>query len=203
MDDFFTREAVNKRQYTEKEKSVMYLKHIDDERYASAVNKYQINLSIATLQDQNNITIKALTFSSLPTTISQLAQGTSTTPIIRSLNSRDSKFDNNRGAQKRGRYDPTQCLGCKQLGHKIQGCNFIPKVTSAIEYIKKNQRKTEALVKEYTRVNDRNTKRGTIRLLQQSGTLDSSVDSDQILQEQDIDVEMMDVDLHDIVEEEI
>ena len=64
----------------------------------------------------------------------------------------------------------------------IHSCTFIPKVANAMDYISNNKKKTEALVKEFVRVNDKNTKKGSIRLLQQSGALDSSMDEDSLLQ---------------------
>ena len=65
LTNFFTAEATKRRPYTEKEKSEMFLQHIDDPRYDKAVSQCDFNLGIATTGNGNVINLPNLIFSSL------------------------------------------------------------------------------------------------------------------------------------------
>lgn len=51
------------------------------------------------------------------------------------------------------------------------------------------------------RINDRNTKKSTIRLMQTSGDIDADIQTDEYLETTDVDVEFLDVDFTDLPEE--
>ena len=74
----------------------------------------------------------------------------------------------------------------------------IPKIATVIEWINKNKDKTAALVQEYLRVNNKSTKRSTIRLLQSTGNFNDDRDPTDILASQDFDIEMDEVDFEDL-----
>ena len=82
-------------------------------------------------------------------------------------------------------------------GHKVNSCMTVPKIALATDYISKYKDKTATLIKEYMRVNDRNTKRSTIRLLQSTGAFDDTIDPSDYLSEQDFCIEMDDVDFEE------
>ena len=199
MSTFFTSEMINRRKYTEKEKSDMYLENIDDPRLSEAVARCQIDLGIATLEDENVIKRPGLRFSALPTTIAQLAGlETDTMPVIHAMARRQNNNES-RGAYKpTRRYEAIQCRGCGAWGHKINMCMTIPKIATVIEWINKNKDKTAALVQEYLRVNNKSTKRSTIRLLQSTGNFNDDRDPTDILASQDFDIEMDEVDFEDL-----
>ena len=67
-----------------------------------------------------------------------------------------------------------------------------PKVAIALEYIKNKPKHVQKLVSEFKRVNDKSTKRTTVRVLQSNGMLDNYEDPDTYLYENDIDVPMED-----------
>ena len=204
MRTYFCQEEIKGRTYTAKEKAKRYLEHIDDDRYRDAVQQGLIDLNIATMMSEHIIQKQSLTFNSLPTTISQKVKR-KIVPIVRSMaarkpNRQHNDRSNSREAYK-SPYEAIQCRGCGQWGHKLNVCKTIPKVAQYLKFMDKNKTQTAALVKEYFRVNDRNTKRSTVRLLQASGTIDDDKSADEYLEHEDIEVDMVDVEI-DIPHEE-
>ena len=63
-----------------------------------------------------------------------------------------------------------------------------------MKFINKYPNETEALIKEFLRTNNKNVKRSTVRALQDSGVIDTDIDTLQYLQNNDIDIDMFDVD---------
>ena len=199
MNDYFTHELINNRTYKEKHKSLLYLQNIDDDRYKDAVTQCKIDLGIATLDDENIIKKENLTFGSLPTTVAQLAKTDGFNPIIRAMTVADERpRTRSRGAyQQQKRYEPFQCKGCGIWGHKLNACKTIPKIALAVKFIEKYKDKTEVLIKEFLRTNDRNTKKQTVRILMDTGTLDATIDPQQFLEQEDIPIDMMAVSFDD------
>ena len=62
-----------------------------------------------------------------------------------------------------------------------------------MKFIERNKTQTEALVKEYLKVNDRSTKRNIVRLLMNSGVLQDDITPAEFLSNEDIEVEMDEV----------
>ena len=195
MNDFFTYESINGRLYNEKHKSLLYLQNIDDSRHKDAVSQCKIDLGIATLDDENIIKQESLTFGSLPTTVAQLAKTDGFSPTIRAMTTSSHRTSNvSRGAYKQSkRYEHFQCKGCGQWGHKLNSCMTIPKIALSNKFIEKNTDKVEVLVKEYLRTDSKNTKKQTIRLLMDTGTLEAQVDPQEFLGREDVHINMMDV----------
>ena len=67
--------------------------------------------------------------------------------------------------------------------------------------IEKYKNKTEALVKSYMQLNDKSTKRSSVRMMQLTGAIDKDIDPAAYLETQDIGYGIMDVDLDEIQEE--
>lgn len=67
-----------------------------------------------------------------------------------------------------------------------------------MDYIDKNKDHTAALIKEHMRVNDRNTRKSTVRMLQQTGEVDDTITSEAYLEESDVDVKILDADFSDL-----
>ena len=195
MNDFFTYEQINGRSYSEKHKSLLYLQNIDDSRCKDAVAQCKIDLGIATIDDDTIIKQESLTFEFLPTTVAQLAKTDGFFPTVRAMTV-SNKRDNNvsRGAYKQNKkYKPFQCKGCGQWGHKLNSCMTIPKISLTNKFIEENMDKVEVLIKEYLRTNNKNTKRQTIRLLMDTGTLDAQIDPQEFLDREDVHIDMMEV----------
>lgn len=201
---YFSAEAIKNRHYTEKEKASHYLQNIDDSRYESVVQKCVVDLSIATMAS-DVIRKKSLTFSGLPQTIEQLSTiTTKDRPIIRSVTAQErSTFRKNlsRGAYRK--YEQFQCLGCGLWGHKIGTCSKVPETAAYIDYISKNKSKTKAILEEHLRVNSKNAKKNTIRLLMSNGIVDEGKSVEEHLKEGDLEEEHnhFQVDLEEIEEE--
>lgn len=180
----------------------MYLHNIDDERYAEARNSCLIDINIATMNNKNAELKHTLTFDALPLTVEKRAGVNSTTPSVRMMTkNRRPQRTNNRGAYNNSAYEPIQCRGCKKWGHKVQRCPHIPLISLCLDYIDKNKEQTAALIREHMRINDRNTKKSTIRLMQTSGDIDADIQTDEYLETTDVDVEFLDVDFTDLPEE--
>ena len=62
-----------------------------------------------------------------------------------------------------------------------------------MKFIERNKPQTEALIKEYLKVNDRETKKNVVRLLMNSGVLQDDITPTEFLSTEDIDVEMDEV----------
>ena len=223
--NYFTQEEINLRPYSSKEKAKIYLESLDDEKYKDAKTQCLLDLNIATMHNKNVISKTSLTFNALPATIDKMVRKQhGGNAIVRSMTGRPSQNRNyyNRGAYNNGRgtynnnttkesdtslrrqnrsYEPIQCKGCGQWGHRVQKCQHIPKVSLAIRFIEKNKTQTEALVKEHLRVNDRNVKRSTVRALQDSGVIDPNIESMQYLQDDDIEVDTFAADFDSDIEQ--
>ena len=208
MRNYFSQHEMQGRKYNAKQQSKMYLQNLDDEKYHAAAQQCLIDLNIATMMSEHVIQKQSLTFNALPTTVTQIAKGTKTIPTLRALTVRDRNqgpntrgaYNNNRGAYRKNNYEAIQCKGCGQWGHRINKCNTIPKIATCIKYIEKNKNQTSALIKEYLRINDKNTKRSTVRLLQTSGAINDDVPPDQFLESDDVETDMMEVDFNDIID---
>lgn len=148
---------------------------------------------------------KSLTFSGLPATVEQLSKiTTKTTPIIRSVTAKErAQFRKNISRGVCRRYAPFQCLGCEVWGHKIGTCTKVPETASCIDCISKNKAKTKALLEEHLRVNSKNAKRNTVRLLMSNGIVDEEKSMEEHLENEDLDEEHthFQVDLDEIDEE--
>ena len=140
-----------------------------------------------------------LRFENLPISMQQyhdaLNMDTTTSyPVVRAMKQNQRSYD--RQSQKhsttKGNYKPEQCPGCGQWNHPITQCKFVPKVSLALQYIKSKPRHVEKLVTEFKRINSRQTKTGTVRVLASSGALE--VESpENYLQTHDVDIPMEDV----------
>ena len=161
-----------------------------------------VDLSIITM-GSNMIKKKSLIFSGLPATVKQLATiTTKSTPIIRSVSAQErSQFRKNisRGAYRR--YEPFQCLGWGTWGHKIGSCAKVFETAACIEYMGKNKSKTKGLLEAHLRVNSKNAKRNTIRLLMSNGIADDNKTVEEHLEQGDLEEDHFQVDLDEIEEE--
>lgn len=63
-----------------------------------------------------------------------------------------------------------------------------------IDYRDKHKDHTTALMREHERVNDKNTKKSTVRILQKTGEIDDSLSTEEYLEQSDVDVELLDAD---------
>ena len=193
---YFDQQEMKGRLHNAKEKAQLFLERLHDDRYKDAKQQCMIDLNIATMQSDHHIQDDSLTFESLPGTIEELA-GDTTIPIVRSLTQRNIKNSNYEGggAYKHNSksYEPLQYKGCGVWGHKVQKCNNVPKIATIMKFIERNKTQTEALVKEYLKVNDRSTKRNIVRLLMNSGVLHDDITPAEFLSNEDIEVEMDEV----------
>ena len=159
----------------------------------------------------DNIKKRSLRFNSLPGTVRQLSSVTDDIPTIRSMVRSDrntqsqqqgkpySQQQGGRGAYRR--YEPCQCNGCGKWGHRVGWCPNIPTIATCMKYIEKNKTKTAALVEAHLRLNNKNTKRSTVRMLQHTGAIDANIEPEEYLHTQDVEGDIIDMDLDDIHEE--
>ena len=192
-------QQIQKRTYTEKEKSEMFIQNIDDDKYKHTRAKCLAELEMSLSVDGAQVVKSDLRFENLPTTMQQyhdaLNMDTTTSyPVVRAMKQNQRSYD--RQSQKhsttKGNYKPEQCPGCGQWNHSITQCKFVPKVSLALQYIKSKPRHVEKLVTEFNRINSRQTKTGTVRVLASGGALE--VESpENYLQTHDVDIPMEDV----------
>ena len=192
-------QQIQKRIYTEKEKSEMFIQNIDDDSYKHTRAKCLAELEMSLSPDGIQVNKSDLRFENLPTTLQQyhdaLSMDTSATyPVVRAMkkNPRSREKQYTKTKTSNGNYKPEQCPGCGQWNHPITQCKFVPKVSLAMQYIKTKPRHVEKLVKEFKRINSRQTKTGTVRVLASSGALEVNTPEDY-LQFHDVDIPMEDV----------
>ena len=186
---YFKQQRIQGRVYKAKEQSEIYLQQLDDPRYKVAKTKCLIDLNLATMTGPDNIAQHSLTFEALPATVEAIAAIDDDVPIMHALNQRPHQREYVSGKKQNKGYEPIQCKGCKMWGHNVKKCLTIPKIAIVNSFIDKNPSQTKALIKEYLRVNDKNVKRSTVRTLQQSGIIDTEIDSLQYLNDTDIDID--------------
>ena len=195
-------QEIQNRTYTEKEKSEMFLQNVDDPEYSAGRAQCITELAIATLDGTTNVRISSMKFSNLPMTLQQYTNKlniSETQPIVRAMhksspnNRMQRKSNSSNRMQRNANYEPFLCMGCGMWGHKVTKCKTVPKVAIAQEYIKKKPKHVQKLVSEFKRVNDKSTKRTTVRVLQSNGILDDFEDPDTYLNDNDIDVPMEDI----------
>ena len=197
---YFKQQEIKGRLYSAKEKSETYLQQLDDERYKIAKTKCLIDLNLATMHGEHNIAQQSLTFEALPATVEDVAAIDDDVPVVHAMTKRSFKdknpYERNyaSGRKQQKGYEPLQCKGCGTWGHRVQRCQAIPKFALAMKFINKYPNETEALIKEFLRTNNKNVKRSTVRALQDSGVIDTDIDTLQYLQDNDIDIDMFDVD---------
>ena len=213
--NFILIQSIKKREYTEKERSELFLLNVDEDKYLSARNKCLTELDIATMQGENTVSVSNLKFENLPTTLQQYANKLnlgSITPTIRVLDASNNhensagviralqKFQpkqrgkpSSRFPNRRSQYVAFQCIGCGGWGHKVTTCQNVPKVALCLQYIKDKPVYVQKLVDEYKRVNNKATKKGIVRALidQDPG---SQMDPEEYLESYDVDIPMEEVD---------
>ena len=191
-------QEIQNRKYTEKEKSEMFLQNVDDPEYSAGRAQCITELAVATLDGTSNVRISSMKFSNLPMTLQQYTNKlnlSDTQPVVRAMQKSQSQYKNKNSnvfnrMQRNSTYEPFVCIGCGIWGHKVTKCKTVPKVAIALEYIKNKPKHVQKLVSEFKRVNDKSTKRTTVRVLQSNGILESYSDPDTYLFENDIDVPM-------------
>ena len=212
MRNYILVQEIKNRYFTEKEQSEMFLHNIDDAKLASGRAKALSELDIATMNGDTAVKVSNLRMDNLPITVLQYSESLdvenqqSFTGTVRALNrsSNKQRFDSQRNHnnairqqynqnqhfrnQSRTRYVALQCVGCGMWGHPVSQCRHVPKIAIALDYIKAKPRHVEKLVTEFKRVNDKTTKKGTIRFLLSDGS-----DPESYLEENDIDIPMEDV----------
>ena len=195
--NYFLFQEIQNRIYTEKEQSEMFLQNVDDPFYLSGRAQCLTELGVATIDGSSTVRISNMKFANLPTTLQQytnkLNMHSSSSPIVRAV--KDSRSyqqirRNNNPQHRSPSYEPFACLGCGTWGHKVTRCKIVPRIALALDYIKQKPKHVEKLVEEYKRINNKATKRSTVRVLLSNGILDSFDDPDNYLQENDIDVPM-------------
>ena len=214
--NFILIQSIKKREYTEKERSELFLQNVDEDKYLAARNKCLTELDIATMKGENTVSVSNLKFENLPTTLQQYADKLSNhsvgfTPTVRVLdasNNHDNssgiinainKFQNRQRGRtntkypnRRSQYVAFQCIGCGGWGHKVTTCQNVPKVALCLQYIKDKPVYVQKLVDEYKRINNKATKKGIVRaLLDQTSEL--SIDPEDYLSTHDVDIPMEDV----------
>ena len=108
----------------------------------------------------DHIAQHALTFEVLPATVEAIVEIDGGVPIVRAMaqHLKLHKRDYVSGRKQNKGYEPIQCKGCKQWGYSVGKCQTIPKVALLSKFIDKYPTQTQASVKEYLRVNDKNAK---------------------------------------------
>ena len=195
-------QEIQNRVYTEKEKSEMFLQNVDDQEYAAGRAQCITELAVATLDGTSDVRISNMKFSNLPMTLQQYTNKlnlTETQPVVRAMqrssynNKTNKNMNSSNRTQRNSNYEPFLCMGCGMWGHKVTKCRTVPKVAIALDYIKSKPKHVQKLVSEFKRVNDKSTKRTTVRVLQSNGILEHYNDPDTYLHENDIDVPMEDI----------
>ena len=204
MRNYILVQEIQRRSYTEKEKSDMFLQNVDDSTYKHGRAKCLAELEHFSSTDGTQISKSDLLFENLPTTLaqynSQLQNDTS--PTIRALkynknNNAKGNFSINRNQRSSMAYKPLQCIGCGQWNHPVSQCRFVPKVSLALDYIKRKPQHVDKLVQEFKRVNNKVTKTGTVRVLAHSGMLDDTSPEDY-LTHTDVEIPMEDIPDHNL-----
>ena len=192
-------QEIQQRTYTEKEQSEMFLQNVDDPDYSAGRAQCITELAVATLDGTSNVRISNMKFSNLPMTLQQYNNKlnlSNNQPIVRAIQKppfQRNAYKNNATPNRiprRSNYEPYLCMGCGLWGHKVTKCKNVPKVAIALEYIKNKPRHVQKLVSEFKRVNDKSTKRTTVRVLQTNGMLENYEDPETYLNDNDIDVPM-------------
>ena len=206
MRNYILVQEIKNRYFTEKEKSEMFLHNIDDPKLSSGRAKALSELDIATMDGGTDVKVSNLRMDNLAITVLQyndsleVSEQHSFTGTVRSLQSRPQnrqrgQSSGNKSSQQhtrintpRSKYVAIQCNGCGMWGHPVSQCRHVPKIAIAMDYIKSKPRHVDKLVTEFKRVNNKVTKKGTIRFL-----LNDDGDPESYLQENDIDIPMEDV----------
>ena len=198
MKTYFQQQEIKGRAYKAQEKSEIYISSLDDERYKAIKTQLITDLNIATLKGDLSVNEPSLIFDALPATVEQLAEEDGETPIIRSMAKRPNRNNHNMSRSNRGAYksayEPIQCKGCGAWGHPKQRCNTVPKVALCMDFISKNKPQADALIKEYLKVNNKNTKRSIVRTLMNSGAIEDDLTPQDYLDKEDVPVDMEAVD---------
>ena len=195
--NYFLFQEIQNRIYTEKEQSEMFLQNVDDPDYQTGRAQCLTELGVATMDGSSAVRLSNMKFANLPTTLQQYTNKLnlhSPTPVIRSIRDyKDKPRSPKQGISQKFFYQPYQCIGCGQWGHKVTACKVIPKTAMAMEYIKNKPRHVQKLIEEFKRINNKSTKTSTVRVLQTNGMYASFHDPEAYLSSNDIDVPMEEV----------
>ena len=88
------------------------------------------------------------------------------------------------------KFDKAQCFACKQFGHTVTHCRFLPKVLAILQFKSKFSDKCETILRQHIRANTIESKRVFVRTLQNMEILSQADDADEFL-EHDIIVNTM------------
>ena len=88
------------------------------------------------------------------------------------------------------KFDKAQCFACRQFGHTVTHCRFLPKVLAILQFKSKYSDKCDAILRQHIRTNTVESKRVFVRTLQNMDILSQDDDIDTYL-ENDIIIHTM------------
>ena len=192
------------------EKAKQFLQGMDDGQYAEAVQRVQHQLdTFETLKVPLTEDYDIDNMASTIINISSEYENTKT--VVNTMRQHSYSHHQNNNAQRNTynarspnttysqrsvpkhrseKFEKAQCFACKQFGHTVTHCRFLPKVLAILQFKAKHSDKCESILRQHIRSNTVESKRVFVRTLQNMDILSQADDVDTFL-ENDIIVNTM------------